>query len=252
MSTQGSMPTAAGEAVDVYHDSSDTPVTRRIDRRTLAFAGLGLGIYLLTLLVTIPAALVVPMPGASGTVWRGSAPLGGGAIVAWRWSLPGSIAGLGFAADFGVAGGDNSLTGRAILRPGRMLVRDVVGRADGALLTAVAQPAFACTLLMKVDLPRIAIGGGTRAMIGRIDAQPGDCRPLAGGAPVATPALRFDAVEAGEGSQLNLAPTGQPQPAYMTGTLAPDGQLRLRVTGEGAAALPFLSPPGGMAIETEL
>ena len=243
---------AAAETVDAYLDSSDTPVGRRLDRRMLAFAGLGLGIYLLTLLVTIPASLVLTLPGANGTIWRGSAPLGGGTIVAWRWSPLGSIARLGFAADFGVAGGANSLTGRAILRPGRMLVEDVRGSADGALLTAVAQPAFACTVTMKVDLPRIAIGGGTRALVGRIDSQPGNCRPLAGGPAVATPPLQFEAVEADDGSQLSLAATGQPQPALMLGTLAADGKLRLKVTGEGAAALPFLSPPGGMAIETEL
>lgn len=252
MSSPEAARTAADETVDAYLDSSDTPVGRRLDRRMLAFAGLGLGIYLLTLLLTIPASLIVPLPGAGGTIWRGSAPLGGGAIVAWRWSPLGSIGRLGFAADFGVAGGDNSLTGQAILHPGRLLVQDVRGSADGALLTAVAQPSFTCTLTMKVDMPRIAIGGGARALLGRIDSQPGDCRPLAGGPPVATPALRFDAVAADEGSQLILAPAAQPQTAFLAGTLAADGALRLRVTGEGATALPFLSPPGGMAIETEL
>src|SRR4051812_8108290 len=85
---------------DAYPDSSDTPERRRINRRTLIFAGIGAGIYVLSLIATIPAQLAVPLADASGTIWHGSAPLGATNRIEWRWAPLRSLARLGFAADF--------------------------------------------------------------------------------------------------------------------------------------------------------
>lgn len=243
--------TAGAPEDDVFGGPSDTPSRYRPSRRTLAFAGLGIGVYLATLIATLPAALVVPLAGAGGTIWSGAAPIGA-STVNWRWSPLRSLTGLGFAVDFGLSGGVNTLVGTALLRPGRVMFSDVRGTADGALLAPLLQTPFACNLPMTADLRRIVIGGGTRMAEGRIDTQPGSCQGPSGAAPVAVPPLRFDAIDDGDLTRLTLAPTGQPQPAYLLGTLNPDGRISLSVTAEGAAALPFLSPPGGMTIESDL
>lgn len=243
--------TAGAPEDDVFGGPSDIPSRNPTSRHRLAYAGLGIGLYLATLIATVPAALVVPIPGAGGTIWHGSAPLGS-TTLNWRWSPLRSLTGLGFAVDFGLAGGVNTLTGNALLRPGRVIFGDVRGTADGELIAPLLQTPFRCSLPMAVDLRRMTIGGGTRMAEGRIDTQPGSCQGPAGAAPVAVPPLRFDAIGDGERTRLTLAPVGQPQPAYLLGTLNPDGRISLSVTAEGAAALPFLSPPGGMTIESDL
>lgn len=213
--------------------------------------GFGLGVYLLTLLATLPARLVVPLPGATGSIWHGSAPIDGGNRAEWRWAPLASLTGLGFAADVEVTGPQTALAGRALLRPGRVLIESVKGSADGGLLAAIARPSFACAVRMQVDLPRVALGGGKQGMEGRIRSEPGTCQPF-GGTPVAVPALALDIKQTPGLAVINLAPAGGRRDPFLVGGLEENGTLRLIVTAGGAAALPFLAPPGGMKIETEL
>lgn len=216
----------------------------------LAMGGIGLGVYLLTLLATMPARIVVPLPGATGTVWHGSAPIDGGNRATWRWAPLRSLTGLGFAADFAVTGPQTALDGRALLRPGHMLFEEVRGSADGGLL-ALARPSFACAVRMRVDLARLSIGGGRQGADGRVRSEPGSCQPF-GGAAVAVPALALDIRQTPGLAVIGLAPVGERRNPFLVGGLGEDGKLRLIVSAEGAAALPFLAPPGGMKIETEL
>lgn len=213
--------------------------------------GIGLGVYLLTLLVTMPARIVVPLPGASGTVWHGSAPIEGGNRAEWRWSPLRSLTGFGFAANVRMTGPETALDGRALLRPGRVLLEDVKGSADGGLIAATARPSFACTVRMQVDLARVSVGGGKQGADGRIRSEPGTCQPF-GGTAVAVPALALDIRQTPGLAVINLAPVGERRSPFLVGGLSEDGHLRLIVSAEGAAALPFMAPPGGMKIETEL
>ncbi len=216
----------------------------------MIFAGLGVAVYLLMLLVTIPAALVVPLAGAAGTIWHGTAPVGAGQAE-WHWSPLRSLLGLGFAVDFTVDGPATALKGQALVGPRRTLLENIRGEADGALLAALVEPPFACTVQMRLDIDRVAIGGGAQGGAGRVRGEPGSCQ-APGNAPVATPPLLFDVRQTPGLAVINLAPAGDLRRPFLVGGLAEDGKLRLIVTPEGAAALPFLSPPGGMKIETEL
>ncbi|MBO9379376.1 hypothetical protein GG804_21620 [Sphingomonas histidinilytica] len=245
------VPAAPAAAIDAYPDSYDAPVRRRLDRRTLAIGGIGLGVYLLTLLATAPARIVAPLPGATGTIWHGAAPLDGGSRAEWRWSPLASLTGLGFAADVAVTGPGTALAARALLRPGRVLIEDAKGSAGFGLLAAIARPGFACDLHMQVDLARVAIGGGKQGADGRIRSEPGSCNAF-GGPAVAVPAMTFDVRQTPGLAVINLAPAGERRRPFIVGGLEEKGMLRLIVTAEGAATLPFLSPPGGMKIETEL
>lgn len=242
----------ADQIFDADPDSSMTPARFRANRRLLAFFGLGLAVYLLALVVTIPARVFVPLPDAVGTIWRGEAPLGGNRIT-WRWAPLRSLIQFGFAADFAVTGAETSLAGRALLRPGgRAILDNVSGSADGALLDAVVRPSFVCTVQMQVDIKKISVGGGERGADGRIRAEPGTCQAFGATAPVAIPALTLDLTRTPDLTIINLAPRGRARTPFLVGGLEKNGQLRLIVTAEGAAALPFASPPGGMKVETEL
>lgn len=223
----------------------------RANRRLLIFVGVGIAAYLLALAATIPARLLSPLPDATGTIWHGEVPLGGNRLE-WRWAPLGSLARLGFAADFAVTGPDSSLAGRALLRPGRVILEDVSGSADGALLDAVARPSFACSVRMQIDIKHISIGGGERGAQGRIQGDPGVCQGFGGVAPTPIPALSLDVTQTPGVAVITLARRGRGRTPFLVGGLEADGHLRLIVTAEGAAALPFASPPGGMKIETEL
>lgn len=241
-----------GQAVDVYLDSSDTPARRRFNRRALIFAGIGVAAYALSLLATIPAQIAVPLPDASGTIWHGNAPLDGGNRVEWRWAPLRSLFRFGFAADFTVEGPETALAGRALLRPGHVLLDSVSGTADGALLTTIAHPSFSCTVRMQVDLKQVSIGGGSQSAEGRVQGDPGVCQAYGGTPPVAIPALTFDLRPTPGLTVINLAPTGHARTPFIVGGLSDKGILQIIVTAEGAAALPFASTPGGMKLEIEL
>jgi len=243
----------AARVFDADTDSSAAPARLRANRRSLFFAGLGFAVYLLALVATIPAGILIPLPDASGTIWRGAAFLAGGNRVEWRWAPLRSLIGLGFAADFTVTGVDTMLGGRALLRPGgRVMLDSVSGSADGALLATLANPSFACAVRMQIDIREMSLGGGDRGADGRIRAQPGVCQAFGGAAPVAVPALTLDLDRTPGVTMINLVPRGGVRTPFLVGGLEEGGRLRLIVTAEGAAALPFLSPPGGMKVETEL
>lgn len=251
MPTPTAMPMATAPAYDGDPDSFDSPARRRVDRRLLIFAAIGAATYALALLTTIPAQLIVPLPGASGTIWRGAAPLGGGNRLAWRWAPLRSLTRFGFAADIAVTGADSALAGQALLRPGRLLLDNVHGTADGGLL-ALAQPSFACTMRMQVDLDHVAIGGDHQGAEGRVRGEPGSCQAFGGAAAVAIPATSLTIRQTPGLAVFNLAAAGAPRTPLMMGGLGEAGQLQLIVTAEGAATFPFASTPGGMKIETEL
>lgn len=217
----------------------------------LIFAAIGAAVYLLALVATIPAQLIVPLPGATGTIWHGAAPLDAANRIEWRWAPLRSIARLGFAADVVAEGPQTSLAGRALLRPGRVLLDSVSGNADGALL-ALFRPPFACTLRLQIDFDRAAIGGGDQGGQGRIRSEAGVCQGFGGQPPVSVPAMAFDIRQTPGLAVINLAPVGRPRTPFIVGGLSEAGHLNLIVTGEGAAALPFASTPGGMKLEMEL
>lgn len=246
------MESPANQTLDADPDSFVAPAQYRARRHFLIFAGVGVIVYLLALFVTIPARLFVPMPNVSGTIWHGEAQVAGGNRIQWRWAPLRSLFRFGFAADFSVIGVETSLAGKALLRPGgRLILDDVSGSADGALIDAVARPAFACSVRMQIDIERLSLGGGKRGGQGRIDGEPGVCQAFGSTSPVSIPALRFDLTQMPGVAMINLAPRAHTRRPYLVGGLSENGELSLIVTAEGATAMPFASTPGGMKVETE-
>jgi hypothetical protein len=234
------------------HASENIPAARRA-RRLLAFTGLGVAAYLLALAATVPARLVLPLPDASGTIWRGTAPLAGGNELTWRWAPLRTLTGFGFATDWTIKGQSSDLAGRLLLRPGAVVLDAVSGSADGALLRVAAPDLpFTCTFALQVNLPRAALGGADQGIEGDVRSDAGTCQAFGAAGPTPVPPMILAAAQVGRDTEITLAPLGQRRRILMNATLTPEGRLSLRVTPEGARILPFATPPGGMAMETEL
>lgn len=228
--------------------------TLLLSRRTLAFAALGLCAYLLALAATIPAALIAPVA-AGGTIWNGEAALPGDNRVRWTWAPLRSLVQLGFAADWHATGPATDLKGQALLKPGRVILTRAKGDADGSLLAALAPDLpFTCDLTMRVDLPRVALGAGRQELSGELRSDPGLCRARDGGS-IATPVPALIATAAsmpGGEAQAIVAPLGQRRNRLVKIGFGKEGRVVVGITPAGAAKLPFLSPTGGMTIETGL
>lgn len=227
-------------------------------RRVVVFASIGVAAYLAALIATVPASLVAlrtPGMAIGGTIWNGEAALVGGNRVDWSWAPLRSLAQLGFALDWRARGPATDLAGRALLKPGRVILQETTGSADGSLLDAIAPDLpFTCAMMMQVDLSRVAIGGEGQGFSGEIRSKPGACRTKgAGGLATPVPALIMIADRADQRSTVaSIAPLDQPRHRLVKITLGNDGRLVVGITPAGAAKLPFISPRGGMRIETEL
>lgn len=225
-------------------------------RPIILFAVLGIGAYVLAMLVTMPASVIFRnaswRTGVAGTVWRGEVGLAGGSTFAWQMAPLRSLLSLGFAADWKAVGPNTNLGGRMLAQPGgRMVIDHVSGSADGALL-ATLQPnlPFTCDLTMQIEMDRIAVGGGSGQMLGgKVISDPGTCRAKTGGTASAVPALILTAEPVGDKTTLRIAPAAQRRRVLVDAVLEDDGTLDLGVTPEGAAALPFLGIPGGSRIK---
>jgi hypothetical protein len=227
-------------------------------RRIIVFAALGIGAYLLALLVTLPASVVLKnrpwRTGVAGTVWNGEVGVAGGAKFEWQMAPLRSLTSLAYAADWKATGPDTDLGGRLLAHPGGRVVLDKVsGSADATLLQAL-QPnlPFTCDFAMQVEMERISVGGGSRMLSGNAATDPGSCRAKNGGAATAVPALILTAEHIGNRTLVRVAPMAQRRRVLVTMELAENGTMDLSVTPDGAAMMPFLGLPAGARIQGQM
>ncbi|WP_245646832.1 type II secretion system protein N [Sphingomonas soli] len=227
-------------------------------RRIIVFVVLGIAAYVLAILATMPASVIVKSApwrtGVTGTVWNGEFGVAGGTRIEWRMAPLRSLTSLAFAADFKGSGPDTDLTGRILIHPGgRTVLDNVSGSANASLLRAL-QPGlpFTCDMAMQVELKRVAIGGGSQVIDGTLASDPGACRPKARGPASAVPALILTAEHIGNGSRIRLAPMTQRRKLLMDATLAEDGTLDIGLTPDGSATLPFTGLPAGVRIKGQM
>jgi hypothetical protein len=224
-------------------------------RRIILFASLGIAAYALAMLVTMPASVVLKnkpwRTGVAGTVWNGEVGVAGGARFEWQMAPLRSLTSLAYAADWKATGTNTDLAGRLLAHLGGRTVLDKVsGSADGTLLQAL-QPnlPFTCDLTMRVEMERIAVGGGGRMLAGTAESDPGSCRPKAAGAATAVPALLLTAEHIGNRTTIRIAPATQRRRTLVIAILSEGGAVDLSVTPDGAAMLPFLGLPPGARIQ---
>ena len=227
-------------------------------RRIIVFVVLGIAAYVLAMLVTMPASVIVRSQpwrtGVAGTVWNGEVGVAGGSKLEWQMAPLRSLTSLAFAADFKATGPDTDLGGQMLIHPGgRTVLDNVSGSAHASLLQAL-QPnlPFTCDMAMQVEMKRIAIGGGSQMMDGTLTTDPGTCRPKRGGAASAVPALILTAEHIGNTTRIRLAPMTQRRKILLDATLAESGVIDVSVTPDGAAMLPFLGVPAGIKVQGQM
>lgn len=188
----------------------------------------------------------------SGRVWNGAATLRGGQALRWRFSLVRSLAHGGFAADWTLDGTETALTGRAVTRPGRLVATDVQGRAGWALVRVFAPGlGMECDLAARVDVSRLAVGGRRTEAEGELSSGPATCR-TASGEVSELPPLTALAGRAGDGSEVTLFPTSNPDETLARAQLPAQGMAVFTLTREGAALIPGMEASGRVTLEMEL
>lgn len=227
-------------------------------RRIIVFVVLGIAAYVLAMLATLPASVIVKnqpwRTGVAGTVWNGEVGVAGGSKLEWHMAPLRSLTSLAFAADFKATGPDTDLGGQMLKHPGgRTVLDNVSGSAHASLLQAI-QPnlPFLCDMAMQVEMKRIAIGGGAQMMDGTLTTDPGTCTARNGGPASAVPALILTAEHIGNQTRIHLAPMTQRRKILLDAVLSESGAIDLSVTPDGAAMLPFLGMPPGIRIQGQM
>lgn len=248
-------PIAASAAIPGDPTRSAEHVARR---RIILFVVLGIAAYMLAMLATIPASVIIKnqpwRTGVAGTVWNGEVGVAGGSKLEWQMAPLRSLTSLAFAADFKATGPDTDLGGRMLMHlGGRTVLDNVSGAAHSSLLQAL-QPnlPFTCDMPMQIEMKRIAIGGGSQMMDGTLSTDPGTCHAKNGGVASAVPALILTAEHIGTTTRIRLAPMSQRRKVLLDATLAEDGTLDIGLTADGAAMLPFIGLPAGLRIKGQM
>lgn len=250
--------TLPGRFAGVRVDSLVAPDAARFEgrRRSIAFAVVGIASYALAMIATLPASVFLKnhpwRTGIAGTIWNGEVGVSGGSKLEWDWAPLRSLTSLGFAADWKATGPDTDLGGRALARPGRVVLDTVSGSAHAALLQAL-QPnlPFTCDLTMQVEMDRIALGGGSM-MHGLLKTGAGTCTPKRAGAASNVPPLLLTAEKIGSETRIRLTPEAQRRRTLVEAVLNENGALTIRMTPEGATALPFVGLPAGASIQGQI
>lgn len=227
-------------------------------RRIIVFVVLGIAAYLLAMIATLPASVIVKnypwRTGVAGTLWNGEVGIAGGTKLEWQMAPLRSLTSLAFAADFKGTGPDTDLGGQMLMHiGGRTVLDNVSGSAHASLLQAL-QPnlPFTCDMAMQVEMKRIAIGGGAQMMDGMLTTDPGACSPKGGGAASAVPALILTAEHVGTNTRIRLAPMAQRRKILLEATLSESGAIDVSVTPDGAAMLPFLGVLAGVRVQGQM
>lgn len=226
-----------------------------------AYAILGLAVFAIMLIATLPANVILSITGAPqstrnavGTIWSGEAALGPSSAVAWRFAPLRSITSLGLASDLVIRGGGTDLRGQAVWRPGGGLtINNLSGIAAPALVnTLIADLPFSCDLSFSVDLDRLVLAGRRSGADGALRSGPGACTAKNGfsTAPSPIPALVGQTVMNADGSAGWLAPAATPQQRLAQMTIDREGKLTAGVLAPGALILPAMA--GQISIETQL
>lgn len=229
-------------------------LTVKVTRGGVVLAGVGIGAYALGLIATAPSEIIVARSSngerqAVGTIWAGERAMPGGFGAGWTVMPLSSIANLSGALRLRLRGPDTATEAQALLRPGRVLVRDAQGTASMRLLNAVAPGLpFACSSVMRLDVARLSIRGTPQGE-GAIAVSPGDCAPTTGGAATPLPALNGTVSADGAATTVAFA-RADSAVEVMKARVRADGGLAASIEPGGVGLIPGVGAP--VSIETSL
>ncbi len=218
---------------------------------------LGIASYAVAMIATLPASVVFKnyawRTGVAGTIWNGEVGISGGNVVRWNWSPLRSIASLGYAADWKLAGPDTDLAGRALAGFTSRVFDKVSGSANASLLQLLLPSLpFTCNMTAQVEMERAEFGGSGQMMQTHIVTDPGSCAPRGSGAATQLPSLIMTSEKIGSETRIRVAPATQRLKTLIDGVLHEDGQLDVSLTPEGAAMMPFIGLPPGIKVHGRL
>lgn len=226
-------------------------------RRFRLFALTGLVAYLLALIATLPARLLLERadkPGiwlaVSGTVWNGEAALSQGHAVRWQWAPLASLANLSFSTHLEVIGADTELKGIAAWRPSGIVITDLKGNASASLVSALAPTLpFVCDFSMQVNIDRLAFGGSAPGAAGEIMGSAGSCatRNSSIAASTAVPPLVGEATINVGGSNGWIAPRGNRSEKLVSFAVTPSGETSITVSPTASALVPGIEAVRALA-----
>jgi hypothetical protein len=230
-------------------------LTVKVTRWRVVLAAVGVTTYALGLIVMAPSEIVVPRSSngerqAVGTVWAGERALPGGFAAGWALEPLSSILHLSAAERLSVRGPDTALAAQALVRPGRVLVRDLEGAASMRLINAIAPGLpFACSPVMRVNVPRLSLRGRPEGA-GEMTTTPGECASVGrGGAATPLPALAGSVTADAAATTLTLTRAASGD-AVLRARVQADGGLTASVEPGGVGLLPGIGAP--VSIETSL
>jgi len=225
----------------------------KVTRWRVVLAGVGVGAYALGLIAMAPSEIIVARSSngerqAVGTVWAGERAMPGGFGAAWTLMPFTSILHLSAAERITLRGPDTDASTQVLVRPGRVLVRDLDGTVSMRMLNAVAPGLpFACSPVMRMAVESLSLKGAPTGA-GRITTGPGDCAATGGAATPIAPLT--GTVTADEGaSNVVFTRAGGTEPVLKARVQA-DGTLTASVEPGGVGLLPGIGAP--MSIDTKL
>lgn len=229
-------------------------LTVKVTRWRVVLGGVAVGAYALGLIAMAPSEIIVARSSngerqAVGTVWAGERAMPGGFGARWAVMPLSSILHLSGALKLTLRGPDTLAEGQVLVRPGRVLVRDLEGTASLRMLNAVA-PAlpFACSSVMRLDVATLSLRG-TPTGSGTMVSGPADCAPTTGGA--ATPIPGLNGMIAADGAATTVVfACGDTAAEVMKARVQADGGLTASVEPGGVGLLPGVAAP--VSIETSL
>lgn len=219
----------------------------KVTRWRVVLGCVAAGSFLVGLVAMAPAEIVTPRSSngerqAVGTVWAGERALPGGFGAGWSLRPFSSLFSLAAVERIRLRGPDTDATAEALVRPGRVLVRDLEGTASMRLLNAVA-PAmpFVCDPMARLDVARLSIRGAPEGE-GTITTSAGACALTGGGAATPVPALA-GTVTADEGSTLVTLNRDGSGEAVMQARIQADGGLTASIEAGGVGLIPGMTAP---------
>jgi hypothetical protein len=226
-------------------------------RRLRLFMLTGIAAYLLALLATLPARLLLDRAdephiwlAVSGTVWNGEAALSQGHAVRWRWAPLASLTTISYSTHLQVIGADTELTGIAAWRPSGIVVTDLKGNASATLVSALAPTLpFLCDFPMRVNIDRLAFGGTAPGAAGEIMGSAGSCtaRNSAVAASVAVPPLVAEATINVGGSNGWIAARGNRADKLISFAVTPSGATSITVSPSASMLIPGIEAVRALA-----
>jgi hypothetical protein len=229
-------------------------LTVKVTRWRVVLGAVAGGAYLIGLVAMAPAEIVTPRSSngerqAVGTVWAGERAMPGGFGAGWSLMPLTSLGTLSAAERITLRGPDTAASAEALIRPGRLLVRDLEGTASMRLLNAVAPiMPFVCDPVARFDVARLSVRGAPEGE-GTITTSPGQCAPSGGGAATAVPALTGGVTATEGGAVVALNAPGATEPV-MRARIQADGGLTAEIGAGGVGVIPGIAAP--VSFETSL